>query len=667
MNALARFLVRHSVLLSLLLLAAGIWPLARLPQLAVDNGLDIWLDHTSPEYITYQEFQQDHGSDEWLVVGVDLKGGLTAAAKDDIGRLTAALKTVDDRAEVISIAEVDPAVAGRIGHLLLSADGRVAGILMRLPESAGTSERQGLVAKVRQALAPLADRYEFHLGGPTVLNAELDRISEHQSRLYITLAACISLLVLLGLFRSPLLVAAIIVPAGLAVSWTMGLAAGCGMKLNMISTVLPVLLWVIALTGGIHLTSQFRREYIKGEYPAVALQRAIEAVIIPYGVANLTTAAGFLSLMLSHMKPVQDLGLWSAAGLVICYFCNIILLPVLLRLVLHLRLADKLTSPATPHVVAVISRQLQRKRWWIVAIGTTALLLPLLMLPRLRTESNVLSFFRDDAPISRDYKFLSDHLTGLSTIELDFRGSPHELAPYMRQFSERLKTISNIDPVVFPAAAGLRMSIFTGEMESIAFNKLVADIRRLVAESKKGRLDIRLTGTVVLLNSLQEELVRTQVRSFCLALAIVVAVLALTFRSLPMVLTGSVVNLFPVVMLAGIAAAAGIPLNVATIMIASIAIGIAVDDTVFFLVRLRRETGAGYSKEAAVDRTFSHMVGPISATTLVVTAGFLVLSLADFKPVAYFGVLGSLTMILAWLGDIVLLPALLYCFPRSFR
>jgi predicted RND superfamily exporter protein len=106
-------------------------------------------------------------------------------------------------------------------------------------------------------------------------------------------------------------------------------------------------------------------------------------------------------------------------------------------------------------------------------------------------------------------------------------------------------------------------------------------------------------------------------------------------------------------------------------MIAAIAIGIAVDDTVFFLVRLRREVnirgacgdcGDGIDGDAAIDRTYRHMVGPISATTLVVAVGFLVLAMADFKPVGYFGLLGGLTMVLAWIGDIILLPALLYCF-----
>jgi predicted RND superfamily exporter protein len=446
----------------------------------------------------------------------------------------------------------------------------------------------------------------------------------------------------------------------------MGIATACGMTMNMIATVLPVLLWVLTLAGGIHLVYHFRKEYCDGTSTPQALHRAIDAVLVPYGVANFTTATGFLSLLFSNMEPVRNLGLWSAVGLVICYVSNIILLPVLLRLGLHLPFAAKMTSPP-PLPIRTIRKVIHRHRWWIGTAGIVALLVPLLLVPRLRTESNVLSFFKDDARINQDYSFITQHLTGLSTIELDFRGPRPELSAYLVQFGQRIKELHGIDPVAFPVPEGIRMSIFAEEMDSMAFNNLVEQLRDILAQLPAHQLDIRLTGSIVLLNSIQEELVRTQLRSFAMALAIIVVVLAITFRSLVMVVIGSIVNLFPVLILAGIAAATGIPLNVATIMIASIAIGIAVDDTVFFLVRLRKEIVLGQEGTEAIDRTLSHMFGPISSTTLVVTVGFLVLGLAEFKPVAYFGLLGGLTMVLAWIGDVVLLPALLYCFSPRFN
>jgi uncharacterized protein len=662
MTGMVRGIVRHSFLLALLLLVAGLWSFAQLPRIKVDNGIDVWLDHGSPEYLLYQQFQNDYGSDEWLLVAFAVETSGAGQPYGAVKAVSKVLRQIDERIQVVSIADVDPWTRSRLGHLLLSRDRQVAGILLNLARLGKIDNRQALVAAVKSALDPLAADYTFHLGGPPVLNAELDRISEQQSRIFISLAAVAGLIVLSLLFRSVFYVAAIVTAAGLAVGWTMGTAAGCGMTLNMISTVLPVLLWVLALTGGVHLLFHFQREYGGGTAPDEALRRALGAVLAPYGVATFTTAVGFLSLLFSHMDPVRDLGLWSAVGIAIGFVSNIIIIPAIVQLGLRLPcLAEKLRL-LPPAVLRISPGLIRRQRKVIVAVGVVALLLPLAGIPFLRAESNVLSFFRDDSIIVRDYTFIARYLTGLATIEVDFRGDAETTTAYVREFAKRLKGIDGIRPVHYHAGDAIRLSIFVDEMDSLAFNSLVARVQGVLDKLPVDRVDKRLTGTIVLLNSIQEELVRTQLKSFALALTVIVTILAVVFRSWKIVVIGSIANLFPVMILAGVAAVAGIPLNVATIMIAGIAIGIAVDDTVFFLMRLRHEVDNGGDGDAAIDRTYRHMVGPISATTLVVTVGFLVLALADFKPVGYFGLLGGLTMVLAWIGDIILLPALLYCF-----
>lgn len=665
MTGITRFIVKNSFLLSFLLLVAGAWPLAQIAQIKVDNAIDVWLDHSSPEYLQYQQFQKDYGSDEWLVVAF-ARNGKTADSLSVVDSVANSLRQVDSRIQVFSMADADALAMSRIGHLLLSADRQVAGILLNLAQMGTIADRQTLVAKIWNALAPFEKEIVFHLGGPPVLNAELDRISEQQSRIFMSLAAVAALLSLYALFRSFFYVATLIAAAGLAVGWTMGTAVGFGMTLNMISTVLPVLLWVLTLTGGIHLIFHFRKESGGDISSKEAVRRAIEAVFVPYCVAAFTTAIGFLSLLFSHMSPVRDLGIWAAAGIVIGFFSNLLILPALLQLGARLPVLKKRLQTRPVSVGPIACVRIRKNKKMIAAAGIAALLVPILLIPLLRAESNVLSFFKTDATIIRDYNFISRNLTGLSTIELDFRGSPDELEKYVREFYERLQAIDAIRPVLHIAGGVVRMSIFVDEMDSLAFNSLVERIRGIMAELPSDRVDTRLTGTIVLLNSIQEELVRTQVKSFALALAVIVTILAIIFRSVAMVVTGSIANLFPIMILAGIASVARIPLNVATIMIASIAIGIAVDDTVFFLVRLRREAAREGDADTAVDRTLEQMIGPISATTLVVAAGFLVLALADFTPIAYFGLLGGVTMILAWIGDIVLLPALLYCFhPHS--
>jgi predicted RND superfamily exporter protein len=661
-DVIAHYIAKNAILLGLLLLISGIWALAQIPGIKVDNGIEVWLDHGSPEYLLYQQFQNDYGGDEWIVVAFAVNSNGSKELYGVVKSIARALRQVDDRIQVLSIVDADPWAKSRIGHLLLSSDRQVAGILLNLGQMGTIVDRQGLVGAVKNALIPFEDEYVFHLGGPPVLNAELDRISEQQSRLFVSLAAVAGFLVLLVLFCSVFYVATLIIAAGLAVSWTMGTAAGYGMTLNMISTVLPVLLWVLALTGGIHLVFHFRKAYGTGASAENAVVSALQAVLVPYSIASFTTAVGFLSLLFSHMEPVRNLGMWSAAGIVIGFISNIVIIPAILQLGVRLPYCQKSLRSLPPSMPHISPSLLYKRRKIISAAGIAALLVPLVSIPLLRAESNVLSFFKDDSTIIRDYSFISAHLSGLSTIELDFQGAPDELRTYVPKFKKRLKKIEGIRPMHYHSGNSMRMSIFVDEMDSLAFNTLVKRIRGIMAEFKPDHLDTRLTGTIVLLNSIQEELVRTQVKSFALALAVIVAILGLIFRSWPMVLIGSMANLFPVMILAGVAAVAGIPLNVATIMVASIAIGIAVDDTVFFLVRLRREVDRDDDGDAAIDRAFGQMIGPISATTLVVAVGFLVLTLADFKPVAYFGLLGGLTMILAWIGDMILLPALLYCF-----
>jgi predicted RND superfamily exporter protein len=202
-------------------------------------------------------------------------------------------------------------------------------------------------------------------------------------------------------------------------------------------------------------------------------------------------------------------------------------------------------------------------------------------------------------------------------------------------------------------------------MESMRFNKLVDNIKSRMASITSEGVRTRLTGTVVLLNRVQEELLNTQIKSLGIALGTIVILLFVIFRSLSVVFIGSIVNLFPISILWGLMVISRIPLNVATVMVASVAIGIAVDDTVFFLVRFRSEFAEGKNWEGAIDRTLIHVVKPITFTSLVTTIGFFVLLLADFKPICFFGLLGGVTMISAWVGDVLILPALLYPFrPR---
>jgi predicted RND superfamily exporter protein len=252
-------------------------------------------------------------------------------------------------------------------------------------------------------------------------------------------------------------------------------------------------------------------------------------------------------------------------------------------------------------------------------------------------------------------------------MELDFQGQLEDRFNYAYQLVEKLKDMPEIKPIVFPYGSHLRMSIIVNAMESMAFNKLVRDVRSRMESIGVTGVKTRLTGSVVLINQAQEQLIKSQVQSFGVAFIAIFFIFSLIFRSFTLVMVGIIVNLFPVGILLWAVVISRIPLNVATMMIASITIGIAVDDTVYFLRRFRSEVSETGDWEGSVERAFFYLGKPMTFTSLVTTLGFLILILATFKPVCYFGLLGGIVLAAAWAGDVILSPALLYLMPRRLR
>jgi predicted RND superfamily exporter protein len=233
--------------------------------------------------------------------------------------------------------------------------------------------------------------------------------------------------------------------------------------------------------------------------------------------------------------------------------------------------------------------------------------------------------------------------------------------------TEALKDIPEIKPVVYPAGSNLRMTIIVKTMESMTFNKLVSDIQLRMNQIPSSGVTTRLTGTVVLINQVQEKLLHSQIASFGLAFIVIFVIFVFIFRSLPLVMVGVIVNLFPIAIFLWAMVLFRIPLNVATVMIASIAIGIAVDDTAYFFRQFKAEFARCSCWDASIEQAYLVWGRPMTFTSLVTTLGFTILILASFKPISLFGLLGTVTLTAAWAGDVILSPALLYLMPQSLR
>ena len=175
-----------------------------------------------------------------------------------------------------------------------------------------------------------------------------------------------------------------------------------------------------------------------------------------------------------------------------------------------------------------------------------------------------------------------------------------------------------------------------------------------------------MTGSGRLFATLDHYLVTSQISSFATAFVTVFAVIFLIFRSWRFGVLAIVPNLFPVLAVFGVMGWLDISLNVATVMLASVALGVVDDDTIHFISRYRKETAQGAGTREAIATATAHEGRAALTTAVINSCAFGVLALSEYRPTAWFGGLLALTMVVAFLAEIFVLPATITLAPRLF-
>jgi hypothetical protein len=212
-----------------------------------------------------------------------------------------------------------------------------------------------------------------------------------------------------------------------------------------------------------------------------------------------------------------------------------------------------------------------------------------------------------------------------------------------------------------------QISIKLASMSSDLVLELIERADRIAKEAFAGTgIAVLTTGSGRLFSTLDHYLVMSQISSFSTAFFTVFGVIFIVFRSFRFGVLTIAPNLLPVVAVLGVMGYLDISLNVATIMVASVALGIVDDDTIHFINRYRREAAAGATTDEAIEIATTHE-GRASLTTAIInSAGYAVLLLSEYKPTAWFGGLLALTMATAFLAEVFILPATIKLFPRIF-
>jgi predicted RND superfamily exporter protein len=588
---------------------------------------------------------------------------------------------------------------------LVSADGTTALVLARMDAADDIdARRDGILAELEAATADVPHRS----AGIGVIYAALNKLATVDSAVFIGGSYVVIFLLLLVLFRklSPVLVSLVVV--GVGAVWLMGAFGAGDRDINMVTMVLPTLVVIIGISDCVHVLNH-AAALPQGGTRRERVVQAVSFMFWPCLFNTLTTAVGFLALMTAPMAVVRDLGLYAAIGMGIAFVLAIVGCTV--------ALASPRAEPKLPDdslllraVQAATEVGLRYPTQVLVITGLLGLT-SALGIARLEVDTYSIDFLYDSHPVKQDSAAIEAEFGPYMPLEVVVQADEGVLTPeilgavwawqdaavdqvdtlgWSRSAADVVARMQQVLTDGRPESAGIPSSeaaiaqallIYDTEPESdldslvaagdtqlrVTFGMDMMSARGMeetleqtlaLAELPPGT-SVQPSGYLPLYVRMMDYIVRSQITSFGLAFVIVFTLLSVLFKSVRVAALSVPANLVPVLFVLGVMGLVGIRLDVATVTIAAIVLGLVVDDTVQFLYRYRAEFRRLEDHEAAVRETSRTVGRSLATTTLVLALGFSVLGLADVKSVAYFGVLIALSMVFALIMDLVVMPALI--------
>lgn len=568
----------------------------------------------------------------------------------------------------------------------------------------------------------------FYLAGPSVVNAELDRMSQKDIMTFTPVMFGVAFIVLIVLFRNISGVVIPILTISINTIWASGLFVIFQNKMNMVSGMLIPIIFIISLATTIHILNRFYQESMLSQDRKRNTIETIKHIGIPCFLTCATTSVGFLSLMVSDVPPVKTTGIFLAAGVMMSFFVCMTLVPCILSVFARSgRSTDKkLTNTEIGETInfhglfGIIGKFVNNNTKWIFTASIILVGFAIYGTTKIRVESNIFEAFPKESVIAESTTYIEDNLMGLLPVEIAVNAvnsggifhpatldSLGEMQNYLNNIPEvtastsindyinKLNNLVNRNNANKPEMtiekardyvklASLhgdnivktlytndgnegRISVRMKNVGSSRYREIIRDINGFIKDNVPLNITCTITGIVPLLIDMQRYLVQSQIKSFSLAFILVFLCITIFLKSLRIGMMSMIPNLIPVVITLGVMGYLNIYLDVATIMIASVAIGISVDDTIHFLYRFKHEFQVDGNYYLAIQRSLSGVGRALFFTTVVATCGFLMFCLSSFKPIQYFGLLTGITMISALVADIFILPSCILLFKPRFK
>ena len=560
-----------------------------------------------------------------------------------------------------------------LADLLVSEDGRHT-LMLVVPE--------GDSLKTARAVADISapDGLELTLSGnPVIFSSVIDKIGW-----FLIVIPPVIVLLLLGVFYANVgdrkLTIFAVFPALFGSIWTFGFIFGLGREVDIVTILVPIFVIVMGSADGLHFVTHYQEQVDRTNDEVDRVASTLRQVGVPMILTTISTAAGFLSLVFTGVQPIEQLGAFTAIGIVFAGIISFFSLPALLsRMGVEAKHHTALLGPRLTSAV----KQLAARRWAAVVLAGGLIAFSAVFIPQLEVDGDQLIYFKDDDPVRIGFEKTAELFGGATPLigeyafdQADGLAGLAPVAELSREFEqlpgvrtvfsladlqgvvpdEQLQgALSGETPLPLGQMAsddGLRFMLLPGQFET-------EDLQQWLDFADDNEEIRILTGMPVIWDEVARLVLRAQFISLAVAYGLVTLMLVLAYRKLRQTLVSLVPLLLTSATLLGFIAASGIQLNLVTAVLSSIVIGVGIDYAIHFVAAIdyARTEGDGYVLRA-IDRAGR----PIIANALGIAVALTALWLSPFRIHPHISMIMWVSMTTAALTALVIIPALL---PRA--
>lgn len=735
--------IRHSKIILFLTLLITLGAIYSGFQLRFNYDFESYFPTGDEDVEYYKEFRSHFGDDSrFLLIGITNKSGIFRKPfLTKVDSLTTFLQNLEQTDNVISPTNLKEPVFTAMGPIQVplihvedpsrySADsakifisdsptasffpkgGSDVILLMNLKEDLGKEAGDSLLSLIYKRIEIL-EFDKTHVSGK--LKVQSVYIDKMKFELVVFLTTSI-VLVSIFLFFAYRTFWGIVIPmlaVILAIIWTVGLMGLTGQPLDLMTTLLPPILFIVGMSDVIHLLTKYIDELKKGKSKTDALTVAYKEIGLATFITSLTTAIGFGTLLNSNVGPIRNFGLYTCIGVFVAFALAFTFFPAFL-----IQFKKPFFSPKVAQNVfwnKTLHRsflKLLHNKNLVLVFSILLTSIAIFFTTRISRDSTLLDDVGENDPIKIDSRYLEEKFGGIRSVEIgieskrkitdrevlieiekmeNYLKGPYGAA-YVNSPTTYIKVLNkahnggNPDKFTLPENEKEWQRVekylpylekqkgknpfldgnfgrITGRIPDVGHVGVQKMNDELISHFKANidstLLNFKLTGSALLIDKNNKILTQNLMKNLSIALLLVGIIMGIIFKSWKMAIIAMIPNIIPLLMIGAIMGIFGINLKPSTSIIFSIAFGIAVDDSIHFLSRLKLQLDSGRSFLYALKRTFLGTGKAMIITSLILISGFLSLILSSFDGTFYTGLLVSLTLIFALVGDLIILPVVL--------